>query len=275
MIVNADDLGLHPRIDEGILKAHREGIVTSATVLVTGASAPEAVRRAKAQGLPLGVHLCLSTGLRSALPGSELPSLAPAGAFPPSWLEVAKAWARRTLPLHEVRAELSAQLAKAQELGVTPDHLDAHQHLHLLPGVCAEVEALARRERLPVRWPKERPRLGWLRRPGPAAKSALLGALGVWGGRSHGVRKVAAVGLFEAGALTEAALLRLIASLPAGEVELGCHPGLDGPPIPEQPTWRYGWELELFALCSPAVREALRVGEIELISYADLSPLPR
>ncbi|NNB91630.1 ChbG/HpnK family deacetylase, partial [Corallococcus exiguus] len=68
LIVNADDLGLHPSLDAGILKAHREGIVTSATLLAMGPSAAEAVGLAKAQGLAVGVHLALSTRLPCAAP---------------------------------------------------------------------------------------------------------------------------------------------------------------------------------------------------------------
>src|SRR4051794_7455695 len=66
LVINADDLGLHRELDAGILRAHREGIVTSATVLATGPSAAEAVERARGQGLPLGLHFSLSTRLLPA-----------------------------------------------------------------------------------------------------------------------------------------------------------------------------------------------------------------
>ena len=69
LVVNADDLGLHPALDAGILRAHREGIVTSATVLVSGPNAEEAVDKARAQGLALGVHLALLSLLESLPPG--------------------------------------------------------------------------------------------------------------------------------------------------------------------------------------------------------------
>jgi predicted glycoside hydrolase/deacetylase ChbG (UPF0249 family) len=57
LVVNADDLGLHPRIDEGILEARRRGILTSASVLVSGRNAAAAVRAAQAAGVRIGVHL--------------------------------------------------------------------------------------------------------------------------------------------------------------------------------------------------------------------------
>ncbi|NPC79577.1 ChbG/HpnK family deacetylase, partial [Pyxidicoccus fallax] len=79
LVVNADDLGLHPALDAGILRAHREGIVTSATLLAMGPTAPEAAARARAQGLAVGLHLALSTRLPSAAPAGSVPSEAPGG----------------------------------------------------------------------------------------------------------------------------------------------------------------------------------------------------
>jgi predicted glycoside hydrolase/deacetylase ChbG (UPF0249 family) len=270
LVVNADDLGLHPAIDAGVLRAHREGVLTSATLLATGRSAPGAVAAARAQGLALGVHLCLSTGLSPALPASEVPSLVgPGGRFRASWAQVALAWARGQVRLSEVERELAAQLARARALGAAVDHLDAHQHLHLLPGVGACVRRLAEREGLPLRWPSERPRLGWARAPGAAVKSALLGGLALLPGRRP-PRTLRAVGIFESGRLTEAALLSLLEALPEGDWELVSHPGEPPGRVEEDPAWVYGWQQELAALTSPRVRAALGARGVRLVSYADL-----
>lgn len=129
LIVNADDLGLHPRIDEGILAAHARGIVTSATALVTGRTAADAVARAQSQGLALGLHLCLSTGLPCAAPPTEVPRLAPGGRFRADWAAVAAAWATGGIPGGEVARELEAQLARARALGLTPDHQIGRAHV--------------------------------------------------------------------------------------------------------------------------------------------------
>ncbi len=274
LVVNADDLGLHPAIDAGILRAHRDGIVTSATVLVTGRTAEAAVRQASAQGLSLGVHLCFSTRLPPALPASEVPSLAPDGRFRASWTEVAWAWLRGEVRVEDVSREVRAQIRRARGLGMEPDHLDGHQHLHLLPGFAEVVTDVAREERLPVRWPGERPTLEWLWRPGPALKSGLLSALGLRA-LDRTFQRIRGIGLFEAGALDEAALLRLVAALPPGDHELGCHPGEDPGTVPEDPGWRYGWTSELAALCSPRVRAALRSRSVELIDYRILSASKR
>ena len=199
-----------------------------------------------------------------------MPSVAPGGRFRASWVQLTAAWAAGRLRVDEVALELSAQLALARELGAQVDHLDAHQHLHLLPGVAAAVHALAERERLPLRWPQERPHAGWVRAPGPALKTALLTTLA----RALPARlpRLAAVGLFEAGRLDEATLLALLDRLPPGDWELSCHPGAREVQVPEDPRWVYGWEAELAALTSPRVRDRLAARGITLTSYRELFP---
>ncbi|RKI05332.1 ChbG/HpnK family deacetylase [Corallococcus sp. AB038B] len=271
LIVNADDLGLHPSLDAGILKAHREGIVTSATLLAMGPSAAEAVGLAKAQGLAVGVHLALSTRLPCAAPSEAVRTVAPGGRLRGNWAEFAKAWVTGRVRREELERELSAQLFRARELGAKVDHLDGHQHLHLLPGVRSVVEGIAAREGLPLRWPDALPRVSWLRAPGPALKTTVLAVLARTAPRARpGVRRVSAGGVFEAGRLDESALLAVLDSLPTGDFELGCHPGEGAPHVPEDPAWTYGWEAELVALTSPRVKAKLVERDITLANYGAL-----
>lgn len=266
LVVNADDLGLHPAIDEGILRARQDGIVTSASVLVMGASAREAVAAAKQCGLALGVHLAVSTKLRPAA-GASVPTVAPGGTLRGSWREFAAAWLTGRVRAEEVEREFEAQLSRASELGFEPDHVDGHQHLHLLPGMMRIVRRVAEGKRLPVRWPMEVPSRGWTDRPGGAAKSVVLGLLARVPGRAP-PRSLRARGVFESGVLDEPALVSLIDALPQGDHEILCHPGArDDLQVPEEPGWRYGWTTELRALCSPRAREAIDRRRIELCTY--------
>ncbi|NTX12336.1 ChbG/HpnK family deacetylase [Myxococcus sp. CA056] len=272
LVVNADDLGLHPSLDAGILRAHREGIVTSATLLAMGPTASEAASRAKAQGLAVGLHLALSTRLAPAAPAEAVSTVAPGGRLRGSWADFARDWLLGKVRREEVALELDAQLQRARELGVAVDHLDGHQHLHVLPGIRPLVESLAAREKLPVRWPDALPRVSWLRTPGPALKTTLLTVLARTAPRApQGVRRVSAGGVFEAGRLDEAALLAALDALPSGDFELGCHPGEGAPQVPEDPAWRYGWQAELAALTSPRVRARLDERGIQLHSYGTLA----
>jgi hypothetical protein len=74
LLVTADDYGMCPERDRGILEAHRRGIVTSASLLVTGGSVASAVRAASEQGMQLGLHLNLSEGPPAA-PQAQVASL--------------------------------------------------------------------------------------------------------------------------------------------------------------------------------------------------------
>ena len=271
LIVNADDLGLHPAVDAGILRAHREGIVTSATLLVTGPSAAQACSQAQAQGLALGVHLALSTRLPCAADPAQVPTVAPGGRLRASWAQFARAWLTGQVRRVEVARELEAQLGRARELGAAVDHLDAHQHLHLLPGIRPLVETLARREGLPLRWPDRLPSASWRKAPGPALKTLLLTVLARTAPRpASGVLRVSAGGVFEAGRLDEATLLSLLDSLPEGDFEVGCHPGEGTPHVPEDPLWCYGWQAELEALTSPQVKARVQERGISLCTYASV-----
>lgn len=269
LVINADDLGLHPRLDEGIFAAHTDGVVTSATVLATGPTAAEAIRRAGQAKLALGLHLCLTTHLNPAAPARDVRWLAPGGRFRQNWGELSAAWLARLIPAEEIVTEFRAQLQRVRALGADIDHLDTHQHLHLLPGMTSIVEVLAAEHRLPVRWPSERPTAHWLVHPRSAMKSALLGALSRVK-EPRGVRRVRALGMFESGRLTERRLLRLIDDLPEGDTEICAHPGLEPGVVPQDPRWRYQWEQELAAVLSPRVRDAIAARRIQLCSYRDL-----
>src|SRR5579862_6250198 len=75
LIVSADDFGLSPGVNAGIMRAHRDGILTDASLMVNGAACDEAVELARAAPrLSVGLHLVLLQG-RAALPPSAIPGL--------------------------------------------------------------------------------------------------------------------------------------------------------------------------------------------------------
>lgn len=268
LVINADDLGLHPSIDEGIFRARRDGVLTSTTVLVTGRTAQPAIAAASALGLGIGVHLCLTTQLPPASPAERVRSLAPGGRFRTSWTHVVAAFVRRKLALSEVEEELNAQIDRALSFGARVDHLDGHQHLHALPGVGEIVRRISRERGLPLRKPAARPHRHWIGAPGAMAKATLLGALSLW--TLRGTRGLRGHGIFEAGALNERTLLSLLSTLPDGDHEIGCHPGTAPGVVEEDPRWQFGWEDEMRALTSPRVRELIDRRGVELASYGEL-----
>lgn len=268
LVINADDLGLHPAIDEGIFRSRRDGVLTSTTVLATGRSAKEAIARAGELELGIGVHLCLTTSLSPASAVDRVRSVAPAGKFRASWPQVAAALVRRELRLSEVEEELNAQIDRAIGFGARVDHLDGHQHLHALPGVAEIVRRIARERGLPLRKPVSRPHRHWIAAPGAMVKASVLGALSLW--TLRGTKGLDGNGTFEAGRLDEKTLLGVLASVGDGDHEIGCHPGAAPGVVDEDPRWQYGWEDEVRALTSPRVREWIERHGVKLTTYGAL-----
>jgi predicted glycoside hydrolase/deacetylase ChbG (UPF0249 family) len=139
LIVNADALGRSADGDAAIFRAHREGILTSASVMVNGVSTPAAV--AEAKGLPhlgLGLHLTF-TEVPPVLPTARIPTMVDSHGILPARPEALVAADSR-----EVLAEAHAQLGRFRGLvGRLPTHFDSHHHAHRLPAVFEALVVLA------------------------------------------------------------------------------------------------------------------------------------
>ncbi len=268
LVVNADDLGLHPGINAGILRAHREGIVTSASLSVNGAAFEDAVRVAReAPSLDLGVHLTL-VGEAPVTPAAQLPTLAPHGKLPSGFPALFRRVLLGRVRGEEIEAELGAQVARARDAGLEITHLDSHQHVHLLPALLPLVVRVANRFGI------KRLRAAEKLWPAVGIRSALLFPFARRGARSlrrHGFATPDTfLGLDHTGRLDEATLLALVEKLPPGTSELVCHPGSDDGHIGRSYDWGFGWDGETQALTSPAVREALTRRGIRLVAWRDL-----
>jgi predicted glycoside hydrolase/deacetylase ChbG (UPF0249 family) len=146
LIINADDLGIHPQINSGILSAYRNGALTSCTMLMTTPYLEETARAfVKPAVMPIGIHLSLTLG-RAIARADRIPRLVDSrGCFKLSAAELVfmsfKSEKRRHL-LREITQELDAQLALAHDFGLRPTHADSHQHVHMNPAIFAVVEDL-------------------------------------------------------------------------------------------------------------------------------------
>jgi predicted glycoside hydrolase/deacetylase ChbG (UPF0249 family) len=146
LIVNADDLAIHPRINAGILSAWNAGILTSATMLMTTPYLEATVRdTVRTSSLPVGIHLALTLGKGIAGHGAVPDLTDETGEF--TWTaqrlllcSFASEPQRRVLA--QIRRELEAQLALARDHGVRATHADSHQHVHMNPAIFAAVEDL-------------------------------------------------------------------------------------------------------------------------------------
>lgn len=148
IIVNADDLGLSPSVNTAIFDVFRAGNLSSATLMVNMPGTEDAVEGKKEfPGLAVGLHFCITEG--TALFGAS--SLTgPDGRFVDRGTIFKRSLLGR-LRSADVRAELLAQLARMEELGVVPTHVDSHQHVHMIPGVLDAMLPVLRERNLPVR----------------------------------------------------------------------------------------------------------------------------
>jgi predicted glycoside hydrolase/deacetylase ChbG (UPF0249 family) len=277
LIVNADDYGLTEGVCRAILRANREGIVTSTSVLALAS----AFRRgapwlAEQPDLGIGVHLALVGEDPPLLTASEIPSLLDRrGRLAPSWPSFLGRAVRGRIDRDEMVAEMSAQVeAVASVVGAERlTHLDTHQHLHLWPGVGRVVVSLACRFGIPA------VRTGRSTARSPRAWG--VNHLAVRFGRNadaHGLRSTEAfAGIDEAGSMTDARLLvtleRLSAIGPAS-AEIGVHPGEPDDQELSRYRWGYRWGEELEALISPGVRQAVERSGFVLGSFASLATSP-
>lgn len=273
LVVNADDLGLDPAIDRGIFDAAERGIVTSASVLVTGRTFEALRPRLRDPPFGVGVHLAAVGGLVPAASPEAVPHLLEGGRLRRSWRSLVALLWRRPRIAGEVLAEFEAQLARARDAGVAVDHVDAHQHLHVWPSLFDGVVALCRRFGIrAVRIPDERPSARCLLRPRRAAAVvALLGLAARARRRADGLVAPRFWGLFDGGALDRRALAAILERLRDGDHELGCHPGHGVQGVPEDPDWRYRWDAERIALCDPEARRIVERRAIRLVRCGDLA----
>ncbi len=146
LIVNADDLGWTAGVNRGIVEAHRNGLVTSTSLLANGAAFEEAAEIARTNPeLGIGVHLNLSDGKPTAAPGRVPGLLNSKGEFEGGPESLLVRLGKRTLSPKQVEEEWEAQIRKVLEAGIRPTHLDGHKHVQMLPGLFERAVRLARK----------------------------------------------------------------------------------------------------------------------------------
>jgi hopanoid biosynthesis associated protein HpnK len=144
LIVTADDFGLARSVNEAVEEGHRRGILTAASLMVTGEAAEDAVARAKRMPrLGVGLHLVLVDGA-PVLPPERVPDLVGSdGRFPNDVFALGVRIFCRPAARRQVAAEIRAQLEAFQRTGLALDHVNAHHHFHLHPTVQRELLRLA------------------------------------------------------------------------------------------------------------------------------------
>jgi hopanoid biosynthesis associated protein HpnK len=288
LIVNADDLGLTEGVSHGILHAHHYGMVTSTSLLANGEAFDMAVALcSKAPRMSVGVHLALTQG-KPVLSADQIPTLVDLHGRQPTdaWVLVHRLVTHR-VSLREIEIELRAQITRVLAAGITPTHLDGHQHIHVLPGIAEIVIKLAQEfgirkvrcpiEAIPVAMPPSRghvdARVGILRQKlvkrvvGWCARRFKVAMR-----RSQLISPAHFYGLSQTGYLNLETLDAILRYLPKGTSELMCHPGYADPHLARTGTRLLAQrEVETRALMSFRPRGLATNFGIELISYGDFA----
>jgi predicted glycoside hydrolase/deacetylase ChbG (UPF0249 family) len=227
LIVNADDFGMSPGVNAGIIRAHEEGIVTSASLMVRWPAAGPAADYARA-------HPALSVGLHADLGEMTYRD--------GQWVDLYRVVDPRDAAA--VSAEILRQLSEFRRLvGREPTHLDSHQHVHHDEPARSILMREAERRGIPLRDCSPRVRY-----------------CGAFYGQSN-------KGYPYPEGVSVEALIRILASLPPGATEMGCHPAAAADVESMYCRERIA---EVQTLCDPRVRKAIETERIELRSFAAL-----
>jgi predicted glycoside hydrolase/deacetylase ChbG (UPF0249 family) len=284
LIVNADDLGWTEGVNRGIAEAHRNGIVTSASLLANGAAFASGVELAQTTpGLGVGVHLNLSDGEPAAereLVTSLLNDRGELEGRPESLL---LRLARRSVLLSEIEHEWDAQIQKVRGNGIEPTHLDGHRHVQMLPGLFEIALRLAKRHGIAaIRISHEESSLRAALSAGAKQKGTVVMRQGV---QARGLKLLAPdareqaeragiaaadyfCGIAQTGELTREGVLRLLEILPEGTTELMCHPGYVDAELAKSATrLQASRQTELEILSDTAIRNLVASQGIRLIDY--------
>jgi len=275
VILNADDFGRSQPINQAILRAHQEGVLTSASLMVGGEAFEAAIALARqTPTLAVGLHITLVDG-PPALPPSEIPHLVDdRGRFPNAPVQLGLRYLLSQDAQQELARELSAQFERFAATGLPLAHVDGHQHMHLHPVVLRLLLPLAERYGARgLRLPRDDLRLALSydrRRAGIKILWAVIfGPLCRWAQKQlqgHSLLTTHRVyGLMQSGKMETGYVVKVLRQLDVPTAELYFHPTTG----PRQEAFGPN-PSDLATLLSPAVREVIRERGLRLTNYLAL-----
>jgi len=274
VIVHADDFGLTEKVNDGILQAHLHGILTSTSIMANGGAFEQALNIVHSTPtLDVGIHLTLIEE-KPLLNAEEIPTLlTQEGKFHRNAFHFVRRYLLGKINLDEVRKELDTQIQRVLMAGISPSHLDSHQHIHMLPGILGIVVELSQKYGIPaIRFPHEVRVFRGIRNVSltRVAQALVLNLFCQAAKGRIGRRTDFFAGFLFGGNLNKENLLRVLRDLDrSGTYEIMCHPGL-GDLDTHYSHWRYHWLDELNALTDKEIADFIHHKGIWLISYRQL-----
>lgn len=278
LIINADDFGIHPAVNEAVRKAATEGILTSTSLMAGGDAFDEAVEMARSMpSLGIGVHLTLVGGIKPVLPPSEVPSLTwDNGVFCHDYGKLIVRDLEGKISLSEVYAEWDAQIQKIMNTGLPVTHMDGHQHMHMWPHFYPIARDLAKKYHIScMRVPDEDVLFGM--KEGHIIRWAAKNGLSLLSRmhrpdlkKNHIRTNDHFFGMLYGGHLSPERFAEFILQTKPGITEIMCHPSADTRAMEDTFHWGYHGEDELAGLLADINRELIAKKQISLISYRDV-----
>jgi predicted glycoside hydrolase/deacetylase ChbG (UPF0249 family) len=280
LIVNADDFGLTPGVNQAVMELHGAHALTSATLMATASYFSQAVSLAHpSPSLGIGCHIVLVDGT-PALPPSQIPSLidpaSPNGAtFRPKLSSFLTDLLRGRISDTEIGEEATAQIKKLQQAGIEVTHIDTHKHTHVFPRVLRPLlrAALACgikaiRNPFEPNWSlNATASAGHVRKMQVRLLRSQSAAFGEEVARTGLLTTDGAIGVLATGTLDALTIRNLLTAMPDGTWELVCHPGYNDAALQQQRTrLLVSREVEREALL-----ETIPNADVELIHFGQLS----
>ena len=264
LIVTADDFGLHARVNLAVERAHRDGVLTAASLMIGAPAARDAVARARAlPRLRVGLHLVLADGDAVAPRAGIAALLDEHGRFGDNMVRDGVRFFFLPHVRKQLAREIRAQFDAFAQTGLTLDHVNTHKHFHLHPTVLGLILDIGREYGMKaMRLPFEANAPLWLR-PWIARVKARLDRAGI-------AHNDYVVGIADSGRMDEAAWLAALADLPHGVGEIYCHPAVAGERALSDGMKTYRHEDELRALLSPKVARAIRAAGVRVGGFGDV-----
>lgn len=280
LVVIADDFGLTKGVNSGIVEGFQRGLITGASLMVSGDAFEDAVQKAKENPeLAVGIHLTLAAG-KSLLPPRQIPTLVDEeGNFYPGYISFFYYLSLGKIRRRDIQQELQAQIEKFLDTGLKISHLDAHLHIHLHPSLISLVLHLAQKYRVSYIRCSEEMRVKekrWVLSPWIKTEALRLAA----GMARKKILKAGLktstyfYGIYHSGCFTEETWLTFLPQVKEGITEVMCHPGYEDEELYQQvvdPTYRRKDELK--SLTSPKVKEMIARLNIELTNYLKLEQI--
>lgn len=278
LIINADDFGIHPAVNEAVHKAATEGILTSTSLMAGGDAFDEAVEMARSMpSLGIGIHLTLVGGIKPVLPPSEVPFLTwDNGVFCHDYGKLIVRDLEGKISLSEVYAEWDAQIQKIMNTGLPVTHMDGHQHMHMWPHFYPIARDLAKKYHIScMRVPDEDVLFGM--KDGHIIRWAAKNGLSLLSRmhrpdlkKNHIRTNDHFFGMLYGGHLNPERFAKFILQTKPGITEIMCHPSADTRAMEDTFHWGYHGEDELAGLLADINRELIEKKQISLISYRDV-----